>query len=996
MSLSVDAPPFVPLYPSNLSSDRNSFLYHAQPFLSPFDLSLLSDITSEWNRSISLSECLELWKSCKRQDTSSPLTSNSLHVLSFNVRGFNLRHQEVLLLANTYQLDILVLLETGWVDFGYCSLLFPNHRIFLQRGENANGGVCILIRNDLKVSRIQCDIPNVCIVDLLLKDPVRIIGIYAPESRSWTWDHLSQLITDKCVLFGDFNVDLEKDNSKAEGLLKWMDTHDLAPFLPSCATSLRSERKIDYALAAGITVLIQAYNGDTTSDHKPILAMIPTISLGRQIARTTHWNVFSMFCSYTFTYWEREWRPDDLDTTYNDYISFISTLTDRCTTTFATSKYRIAIPQELRQYMARTRALSFKQKRTGDMELQNIVKQRRKYAKSELKRFLANKLSSTMSTRNTPSHQSLSFWSNIKRAMKSSASSLQGFTLNSTSVTNDPETMCAMAADHYEESFKAPSNVTRPHPYTDAPEIAWDNVNEEILPTTTDEVLQIVNSCKKKRSCDAHGISSHMFDYLPSCYWSLFTEIFNQTLSKAIFPRLWKDTRVLLLAKKDPICLPAQTRPISLLDSFLKINEKIFLVRFRNVLERRGILPDTQSGFRAGFRLQTRVLLFLDQVASLMSNSVPVATVFVDFKSAFDQLWYAGCIGKLGQMGIPKPYRNWILTWLQGRRAYIEINGAKSRWFNMGRGCPQGSVLSPTLFITYHADMGSFLGGCLSHFFADDLAAILAGNIGKKFTDQCLDLEQKLTVFFTRLEYYAALTLQPINYQKTEALWSARAIGAPKFQITTEACEVKWAKEFKYLGYWITPKLGFGNMISKTVLKIRQRIGMIKSVRVYGCSSPDLRRMLFSSYVLPLFTWLFPLFPMLTERQQTFLNHFYYTCLKRIYRCSLWSDHLFAFFTGEISLDDRCLRYWDTYIAGLTDSMDGNLLYEEAILNTHRETWLKYENNITGLYRSKRFVNHISILQKSLQWCSNNSTNESVPFLTPEEVLTLADFPESF
>jgi len=278
-----------------------------------------------------------------------------------------------------------------------------------------------------------------------------------------------------------------------------------------------------------------------------------------------------------------------------------------------------------------------------------------------------------------------------------------------------------------------------------------------------------------------------------------------------------------------------------------------------------------------------------------MANSSPVATIFVDFKAAFDQLWFEGCLGKLKRMGLPKDYLCWINTWLTGRRAYIEIAGKKSRWFNILKGGPQGSIFSPTLFITYHADMGDFLGFCMSHFFADDLVAILAGSIGMKFTAQCLDLERKLQLFFENLELYSILTSQPINYAKTEGLWSARAIGPPKFDISAGDNKIQWTNQFKYLGYWFTPKLGFGTFISKCMLKIRQRIGMINSIRTYGSTSPSLRKALFHSFVLPLFTWMFPLFPLFSDKQQQELTHFYYTCWKRVLRCHHWSDLFFLY-----------------------------------------------------------------------------------------------------
>ena len=93
-------------------------------------------------------------------------------------------------------------------------------------------------------------------------------------------------------------------------------------------------------------------------------------------------------------------------------------------------------------------------------------------------------------------------------------------------------------------------------------------------------------------------------------------------------------------------------------------------------------------------------------------------------------------------------------------------------------------------------------------------------------------------------------------------MFSARAIGSPNFSIAFATGDVKcisWIEEYKYLGYFISSKLGRGKLLKDTQCKVRKRIALIKSFKLFGCSSSYLRKALFYSHVLPLFTWIYPI-----------------------------------------------------------------------------------------------------------------------------------------
>ncbi|CAF4468776.1 unnamed protein product, partial [Didymodactylos carnosus] len=227
-------------------------------------------------------------------------------------------------------------------------------------------------------------------------------------------------------------------------------------------------------------------------------------------------------------------------------------------------------------------------------------------------------------------------------------------------------------------------------------------------------------------------------------------------------------------------------------------------------------------------------------------------------------------------MGIPDAYVNWIYAWLVNRRAVIEIASTRSRWFKIARGGPQGSSFTATLFITYHADMEHFIPAAMSSLFADDLAAVLAGQIGIKFRLQCIDVERRLKSCFKELEYYSQLTVQPLNYVKTKCMYTARAINYPNPlpDITGDNTQIEWVKLFKYLGYWISTKLGWGYTINQAKRRIRQQVAMVNSIKFSGTTSVELRRTLFSTFVMPYFTGLFAIYPLFTNRQREDLSHF--------------------------------------------------------------------------------------------------------------------------
>ena len=71
----------------------------------------------------------------------------------------------------------------------------------------------------------------------------------------------------------------------------------------------------------------------------------------------------------------------------------------------------------------------------------------------------------------------------------------------------------------------------------------------------------------------------------------------------------------------------------------------------------------------------------------------------VDIYKAFDRVWHKGLLAKLPMFGLHTTLITWIASFLSGRSIAIRVDGYLSKPHSISSGVPQGSVISPVLFI---------------------------------------------------------------------------------------------------------------------------------------------------------------------------------------------------------------------------------------------------------------------------------------------------------
>ena len=75
--------------------------------------------------------------------------------------------------------------------------------------------------------------------------------------------------------------------------------------------------------------------------------------------------------------------------------------------------------------------------------------------------------------------------------------------------------------------------------------------------------------------------------------------------------------------------------------------------------------------------------------------------VALDISKAFDQVWHKNLLAKLPAFGFRPTLHKWIESFLTNRSIKVVVDGMSPESFSSNAGVPQGSAISPTLFLIY-------------------------------------------------------------------------------------------------------------------------------------------------------------------------------------------------------------------------------------------------------------------------------------------------------
>lgn len=364
---------------------------------------------------------------------------------------------------------------------------------------------------------------------------------------------------------------------------------------------------------------------------------------------------------------------------------------------------------------------------------------------------------------------------------------------------------------------------------------------------TMEEIERKVFEAKPWKAPGEDGLPAMVWRQL----WPIIKErillIFQTSLRDSELPSQWRNAKIIPLKKpaKENYSLAKSWRPISLLSTLGKILEAVIAERISYAVETFGLLPANHFGARKRRSAEQALLLLQEEIYKAWRTKKVFSLVSFDVAGAYNGVFKERLLQRLRARGMPDIIIKWINAFCSRRTATIIVNGLPSGQQDLLQaGLPQGSPLSPILFLFFNADLVqqriSAAGGSIA--FVDDYTAWVTGasaeanhsNI-QATIDRALDWERRSGATFEHDK--TAI----VHFTRTASRSSSRP-----FMIDGKPIQPK--DSAKILGVVMDSRLRFKEHIANAATK-----GLIAAIalRRLRMVSPQIARQLFRATVAP-------------------------------------------------------------------------------------------------------------------------------------------------
>src|SRR5436190_3842754 len=181
--------------------------------------------------------------------------------------------------------------------------------------------------------------------------------------------------------------------------------------------------------------------------------------------------------------------------------------------------------------------------------------------------------------------------------------------------------------------------------------------------------------------------------------------ITNASFALEYYPKRFKAAGVVVLAKPGKTITQKQAPggwcPIALLSTVGKVIETAVSRRVADAAEDHWLLPEGQMGNRREHSMELAIRVVTDAVYTAWAQNATTSLLQLDIKGVFDTVNHVRLLDMMRRKGYPPWLVRWLQSYLEGRMARLRFDSKESDDIRLPARVPQGSLLSPVLFLLY-------------------------------------------------------------------------------------------------------------------------------------------------------------------------------------------------------------------------------------------------------------------------------------------------------
>ncbi|KAL8279736.1 hypothetical protein RQP46_007831 [Phenoliferia psychrophenolica] len=280
-----------------------------------------------------------------------------------------------------------------------------------------------------------------------------------------------------------------------------------------------------------------------------------------------------------------------------------------------------------------------------------------------------------------------------------------------------------------------------------------------------------------------------------------------------------------MLVKPD-YSLPNAYRPIALLCCLGKGLEKLVATRLGYLAEFAGLLPPEHFGGRPGRSCEDTLHVVVDTIKTQWRLGNYVVAILLDVKGAYPNTTSARLQANLRRRGVPEEIVAFVASFMEDRTCRIILEGEISPLMPSDCGLPQGSPLSPILYLFYKADLLAALRTPHSTptGWVDDTAVIVYG-------PDPSEVSRHANLLMGRVETWCGGHDSDMDAAKSHVIPlprpSVRSRTLPPPPIFLNSIPIPISEHAVLLGVTLDSTLSFHHHVSAAVAKASKAIGGI-------------------------------------------------------------------------------------------------------------------------------------------------------------------------